>query len=98
VPHREGIKENRFVSFLVHCPNCGNRSVYEFRFGGEVKQRPAPGAPEADWVDYTYTKTNEAGVQQEWWYHRSGCREWFQARRNTLTNEVHESFFPEEKL
>jgi heterotetrameric sarcosine oxidase delta subunit len=84
------------VSFLVRCPQCGNRSVYEFRFGGEVKQRPAPGDPEADWVNYTYTKVNEAGVQKEWWYHRSGCRQWFQALRNTVTNEVQNSFFPEE--
>jgi sarcosine oxidase delta subunit len=52
------------MSFLVRCPQCGNRSVYEFRFGGEVKQRPAPGAPESDWVNYTYTKVNEAGVQK----------------------------------
>jgi sarcosine oxidase subunit delta len=83
------------VSFLVPCPQCGNRSVYEFRFGGEVKQRPAPDAAGADWTQYTYTKVNEAGVQREWWFHRSGCRQWFQALRNTLTNEVQESFFPE---
>jgi len=84
------------LSFLVPCPQCGPRSVYEFRFGGEVKQRPAPDAPAADWTHYTYTKVNEAGVQREWWFHRSGCREWFQAVRNTVTNEVHESFFPDE--
>ena len=86
------------MSFLVRCPQCGNRSVYEFRFGGEVKQRPASEAPEEAWNQYTYTKVNEAGVQKEWWYHRSGCRQWFQARRNTLTNEVQESYFPEESM
>ena len=84
------------MSFLVPCPQCGNRSVYEFRFGGEVKQRPAPDAPHADWTQYTYTKTNEAGLQKEWWFHRSGCRQWFQAVRNTVTNEVQNSFFPDE--
>jgi methylglutamate dehydrogenase subunit B len=84
------------VSFLLPCPHCGPRSVYEFRFGGEVKQRPAPDAPEERWVDYIYTKTNEAGVQKEWWYHRSGCRQWMQALRNTVNNEVLETFFPEE--
>ena len=31
------------MSFLIPCPNCGKRSVYEFRFGGEVKTRPAAG-------------------------------------------------------
>jgi sarcosine oxidase subunit delta len=84
------------VSFLVPCPQCGRRSVYEFRFGGEVRGRPLPGAGEADWAHYRYVKVNEAGVQKEWWYHRAGCGQWFQARRNTLTNEVQESFFPEE--
>jgi sarcosine oxidase delta subunit len=34
-------------------------------------------------------------VQKEWWYHRSGCRQWLQALRNTTTNEVMEAFFPE---
>ena len=84
------------MSFLLRCPHCGERSVYEFRFGGEVKQRPAPGAPEEAWLHYTYTKENEAGVQKEWWYHRSGCRQWIQALRNTVTNQVLETFFPEE--
>ncbi len=31
------------MSFLIPCPHCGNRSVYEFRFGGEVKAAPAAG-------------------------------------------------------
>ena len=29
-----------------------------------------------------------AGVQREWWNHRSGCRAWFIAERDTRTNEV----------
>jgi sarcosine oxidase subunit delta len=84
------------VSFLLPCPHCGPRGVYEFRFGGEVKQRPTPDAPEDYWVDYIYTKENEAGVQKEWWYHRDGCRQWMQAVRNTVSNEVLEAFFPGE--
>jgi len=35
-------------------------------------------------------------VQKEWWYHRSGCHRWLQAVRNTITNEVLETFFPDE--
>ena len=35
------------MSFLIPCPHCGNRSVYEFRFGGEVK-KPEPGIRIAD--------------------------------------------------
>ena len=45
------------MSFLIPCPHCGNRSVYEFRFGGEVKARPQPEAPAAEWLEYTYTNS-----------------------------------------
>jgi sarcosine oxidase subunit delta len=69
--------------------------VYEFRFGGEVKTRPQPDAPDLQWMDYIYTKANEAGAQKEWWFHRSGCRQWLQALRDTRTNEVLEAFFPQ---
>jgi heterotetrameric sarcosine oxidase delta subunit len=85
------------MSFLLPCPNCGNRSVYEFRFGGEVKQAPAPDAPETVWMDYRFNCVNVAGVQTEWWFHRSGCRQWLKAVRNTVSNEVLESFLPGEK-
>ena len=37
---------------------------------------------------YNYFRRNVAGVQREWWYHRSGCRAWFIAERDTRTNEV----------
>jgi sarcosine oxidase subunit delta len=84
------------MSFLLRCPGCGARSVYEFRFGGEVKKRPAAGAPDAEWLRYSYQRKNEAGVQKEWWCHRMGCRQWFFAVRNTVTNEVLETCFPED--
>src|SRR5207244_5639132 len=64
------------VSFLLACPNCGPRDVYEFRFGGEFGTRPQPGASGDMWSRYLYVKTNEAGVQKEWWYHRGGCHAW----------------------
>jgi heterotetrameric sarcosine oxidase delta subunit len=80
------------VSFLIECPECGPRSVYEFRFGGEVKKRPSPDASETDWQDYCFTKVNKAGEHTEWWFHRSGCRQWIQAVRNTVTNEVSQTW------
>ncbi len=79
------------MSFLLECPFCGPRSVYDFRFGGEIKPRPEPGAGQEAWLDFVYWKTNAAGFQDEWWYHASGCKQWFRARRNTVTNEVIES-------
>jgi heterotetrameric sarcosine oxidase delta subunit len=66
------------MSFLIPCPTCGPRSVYEFRFGGE----------KTDDKIATYYRRNVAGVQTEWWYHRDGCREWLVAVRDTVTNQV----------
>jgi len=37
---------------------------------------------------YLYFRRNVAGVQREWWFHRLGCELWFQAERDTRTNEV----------
>jgi heterotetrameric sarcosine oxidase delta subunit len=85
------------MSFLLKCPNCGERSVYEYQYGGEIKQRPVPGASREAWTEYLYWRTNATGVQREWWFHGSGCRQWFQAERNATTNEVLASYFPGEQ-
>ena len=85
------------MSFLLPCPNCGNRSVYEFRFGGEVKKPPSADASPSAWMDYRFNRVNVAGVQREWWFHRSGCRQWLQVVRNTISNEVLEAFLPGER-
>jgi sarcosine oxidase delta subunit len=63
--------------------------VYEFRWGGEVSQRPAPGSPLDVWAGGT-----GAGGQREWWYYRMGCQRWFQALRDTRTNEVKSTHWP----
>jgi len=42
------------MSFLIPCPNCGNRSVYEFRFGGEVQAPPTSAAPPGDWQKHRF--------------------------------------------
>lgn len=76
------------MSFLIGCPLCGPRDVVEYRYGGEVQARPAPGSGQADWFAYLYGRQNVAGVERAWWFHRSGCRRWFQAERDTRTNEV----------
>ena len=80
------------MSFLLCCPTCGERSVYEFRFGGEFHQRPTEAASSHEWAEYLYMRKNEAGVQKEWWYHQLGCRTWFLALRDTTTNMVLETF------
>jgi heterotetrameric sarcosine oxidase delta subunit len=76
------------VSFEIACPLCGPREVVEFRYGGEAQARPEPDSPGPVWTAYLYDRTNTAGVERAWWFHRAGCRRWFQAERDTTTNEV----------
>ncbi len=84
-PTRNG---DRLVSFLLPCPNCGPRDVNEFAYQGEVTVRPTGSPALRDLGAYLYFRKNVAGVQREWWYHRLGCELWFQAERDTRTNEV----------
>src|SRR2546428_55658 len=53
------------MGFLLECPNCGKRDVYEFRFGGEAHKRPRVNSSSEEWMKYVYMRENVAGVQQE---------------------------------
>lgn len=76
------------MSFVLNCPNCGSREVTDFGYGGEVSARPTGAVSQRELGAYNYFRRNVAGVQREWWVHRSGCRAWFLAERDTRTNEV----------
>jgi sarcosine oxidase subunit delta len=76
------------MSFLLICPNCGSREVTDFGYGGELSVRPRTSPTLRELGSYNYFRRNVAGVQREWWYHRSGCRAWFYAERDTRTNHV----------
>lgn len=76
------------MTLTITCPICGERSGYEFRFGGEDRgpqpawENPTP----KDWYGYVHSRRNIGGVQKEWWYHRDGCGRWFTIERDTLLN------------
>jgi sarcosine oxidase subunit delta len=76
------------MSFLLSCPYCGPRPADEYAYFGEVTRRPKGSPTLRELTDYVYFRDNVAGVQREWWQHRSGCGEWFLAERDTRTNEV----------
>ena len=84
------------MSFVIECPNCGCRSAYEFRFGGELRRRPSSQASDEEWTDYVYNRANLNGVQKEWWCHRDGCGKWLVAERDTTCNEVKRTYWIEE--
>ena len=64
------------------------REVTDFGYGGEIAARPKSQPTWRELNTYNYFRRNVAGVQREWWFHRSGCRSWFVADRDTRTNEV----------
>lgn len=77
------------------CPWCGYRNVSEFRYMGELLDRPDPASttPE-EWRAYLYLRRNPAGRLEEGWYHRAGCRRYFEAVRDTTDNTVFETRRP----
>lgn len=85
------------MSFLVCCPDCGRREVGEFSFGGESNRRAGSDSNQAELARYLFFRNNVAGLQIEWWYHRDGCQQWFLARRDTRTNQIEETYWPEQR-
>ncbi len=84
------------MSFVLECPHCGVREVTDFGFGGEVVARPTERPSPRELGHYVHFRRNVAGVQREWWVHRSGCRAWFLAERDTRTNVVLWTALPED--
>ena len=82
------------MSFVLPCPNCGPREVTDFGYGGEIAARPKQDPSWRELNAYNYFRKNVAGSQREWWHHRSGCRAWFIAERDTVTNEVFSTALP----
>ncbi len=77
--------------FLIDCPYCGPREQTEFRNGGEAHiARPADPAAlsDAEWADYVFMRDNPKGLLYERWVHIHGCRRWFNAARNTVTDRI----------
>jgi heterotetrameric sarcosine oxidase delta subunit len=82
------------MSFVLSCPHCGPREVTDFDFGGELTARPISRPSLRELNRYVYFRRNVAGLQREWWFHRSGCRAWFIAERDTRTNVVEWTALP----
>jgi heterotetrameric sarcosine oxidase delta subunit len=71
------------------CPWCGPRNVTEFRYCGETTTRPDPAtATPEQWRAYLYLHRNPRGPVAESWYHTAGCRRYFRAERDTVSNEI----------
>lgn len=76
---------------LIPCPWCGPRDEAEFHYGGQAHV-PYPENPadltDEEWARYLFFRDNAKGPFAERWSHAAGCRRWFNAVRDTATNEV----------
>ena len=84
---------------LLPCPYCGPRNASEFRYVGEVSERPDPNETGVEqWRTFLYSRDNPAGWTTETWFHSAGCRQHLVTERHTMTNEVRTSRLPEAQL
>ncbi|WP_405577614.1 sarcosine oxidase subunit alpha family protein [Streptomyces sp. NBC_01092] len=76
---------------LIPCPWCGPRDEAEFHYGGQAHV-PYPQDPasltDKEWARYLFFRDNPKGPFAERWTHAAGCRRWFNAVRDTSTNEI----------
>ncbi|GAB2744991.1 sarcosine oxidase subunit alpha family protein [Streptomyces bullii] len=76
---------------LIPCPWCGPRDEAEFHYGGQAHV-PYPEDPaslsDEEWARYLFFRDNPKGPFAERWSHTAGCRRWFNAVRDTSTNEI----------
>ncbi|HEX2805621.1 MAG TPA: sarcosine oxidase subunit delta [Kineosporiaceae bacterium] len=82
---------------LISCPWCGEREEPEFGYGGQAHVAyPADPAALDDeaWARYLFFRDNPKGRFAERWVHSAGCRRWFNAVRDTLTNEILATYRP----
>jgi sarcosine oxidase subunit alpha len=76
---------------LIPCPWCGPRDEAEFHYGGQahVAYPEDPSAlTDEEWARFLFIRDNAKGPYPERWNHTDGCRRWFNAVRNTATNEI----------
>jgi sarcosine oxidase subunit delta len=75
---------------LIDCPWCGNRPEVEFAYGGQahLARPPDPAAlGDQQWADYLYVRSNPRGLHAERWRHLHGCGRFFNALRDTTTDQ-----------
>jgi sarcosine oxidase, subunit delta len=76
---------------LIRCPYCGARPELEFLYGGEAHLvRPAADADKTTddrWAQFLYARANTRGVHAERWRHARGCGRFFNALRDTLSDQ-----------
>ncbi|MFE4195736.1 sarcosine oxidase subunit delta [Paenarthrobacter sp. NPDC056912] len=77
---------------LISCPNCGQRDETEFHYGGQA-HIAYPESPndltDREWAEYLFYRENTKGTFAERWVHSTGCRQWFNMLRDTVSYDIH---------
>ena len=85
---------------IINCPYCGARDQSEFSNGGEahvVRPENPQILTDKVWGEYVFYRSNPKGIFYERWVHTHGCRKWFNAVRNTSTDEIIKIYTLDEK-
>ena len=80
---------------LISCPWCGPRDESEFGYGGQAhiaRPEPPETVTDEEWASYLFYRDNPKGDHLEQWCHASGCRRWFNVRRDTVTYDIKEVY------
>ena len=81
---------------IMNCPLNGPRNISEFTCGREVKEMPDPlSCTDEAWAAHLFLEDNTAGEVVEWWMH-APTSYWFIARRNTVSEEIIQTYTVEE--
>jgi sarcosine oxidase subunit delta len=76
---------------LLRCPYCEEDCPeVEFRYAGEANLvRPADpsAASDEEWTAYLFRRKNPRGLHAERWRHVHGCGAFFNAVRDTVSDE-----------
>ena len=76
---------------LIKCPYCGERDQSEFTNGGEAhvtRPKNPEQVTDREWAEYVFIRSNPKGIYYERWVHSHGCKKWFNAVRNTSTDQI----------
>ena len=76
---------------LINCPYCGERDQSEFTNGGEAhvaRPKDPDQVNDREWSEYVFIRANPKGIYYERWVHTKKKKKWFNAVRNTSTDEI----------
>lgn len=76
---------------LINCPYCGETlPETEFTYAGEahiVRPETPTDQTDAEWEEFLFIRTNPKGPHFERWRHLHGCGRFFNAVRDTVSDQ-----------